>query len=534
MLLLSLGATGIGLLQPWVTRYIIDDGLLAGNFHLLVELCALMLGIALLSTLLGAVNRWLYVDLSARILLAMRSDLFAHLLTLSPAFHAEMPPGQLVARLDGDLAELQRFAVDSLLAAVNGAIALSGALLLMALLSPQLTLVALVLVPAVALFLRWSRPRVVDTTRRVRERASGITSFLVEKLGAVKLVQSAASASAERSRLDRLNDEFRRDTLRMQMTGYLVSHVPALATTLSTAVVFVSGGYLVIQGDMTLGAMIAFSAYLARSTGPVNTLLGLYVGWQRARVSLERVAEIRDRAPEVQAPADPLPMPDAGAATLVFDDVRFRYESRRSAVFSGLSFTVEAGSKVAVTGVSGSGKSTLVDLLHRHYDPQHGSISIGGIDLRRLSLDELRRKVAVVAQDTVLFGGTLGENIRYAVPGASREAVTQAVDAAGLAKLVASLPEGLDTDLGNRGVRLSGGQRQRLSICRALLADPAILVLDEATSAVDEATEAAVIEAIDALFPDRTRILVTHRPHTAAGCDRILRVTAEGTARFDD
>lgn len=529
ILSLSLASTLIGLLQPYVTKYIIDDGLLGGDFTLLVWLCILMFSLAVVSALLGAVNRWYYVDVSTRILLGMRSKLFAHLLNLSPRFHADMPPGQLIARIDGDIAEVQRFAVDSLLASVNGVIALAGALGLMLILSPLLTGIALVLIPAIVLFLKWTQPWLMDVTRRVRERASDVTAFLVETLGAVKFIQTTATGREETTRLDDLNERFRYDTLRMQMTNYAVSHVPALITTLSTVIVFLAGGYLVIHQSLSLGTLVAFSAYLARSTGPVHTLLGLYAGWQRARVSLRRVGEIRERQPEVTEPRRPVALPGAADAAIRFNDVWFRYSEERPPVFRGISLEIPAGSKVAIGGASGAGKSTLIDLLQRHYDPHRGSIEIGGCDIRTFRLQDLRRRVAVVTQETVLFNGSILDNIRYVHPGADQQEVSRAARVARVDQFSESLPDGLDTALGDRAVKLSGGQRQRIAIARALLQDPIILILDEATASVDGDTEAEIIGAIDKLFHDRTRIVISHRVATLSGVDLSLAFGSDGT-----
>lgn len=528
VLCLSLVSTLIGLLQPYVTKYIIDDGLLAGDYTLLVWLCVLMFSLAVVSALLGAVNRWYYVDLSTRILLGMRSKLFTHLLNLSPRFHADMPPGQLIARLDGDIAEVQRFAVDSLLASVNGVIALAGALALMLTLSPLLTGIALVLIPAIVLFLRWTQPRLMDVTRRVRERASDVTAFLVETLGAVKFIQTAATGGDEGARLDALNERFRHDTLRMQMTNYAVSHVPALITTLSTVIVFLAGGYLVIHQSLSLGTLVAFSAYLARSTGPVHTLLGLYAGWQRARVSLQRVGEIRERQPEVVESLHAVPLPGPADAAIRFEDVWFGYGDDRPPVLRGINLEIPAGSKTLIAGASGAGKSTLIDLLQRHYDPDRGRIEIGGRDIRDFRLDELRRRVAVVTQETVLFSGSILDNIRYVRPDAGDDEVTRAARVSRIDQFADALPNGLDTELGNRAVKLSGGQRQRLAIARALLQDPVVLILDEATASIDSETEAEIIRAIDELFHDRTRIVISHRAAARPDADVSLVFDVQG------
>jgi ATP-binding cassette subfamily B protein len=233
-------------------------------------------------------------------------------------------------------------------------------------------------------------------------------------------------------------------------------------------------------------------------------------------VSLGRVMELRGEEPTVLTPVTPQPMPTSGE--LRFDDVHFSHPGRPTTL-RGIEARIPYGLKVALSGGSGVGKSTLIDLLQRHHDPQSGRVLLGEVDLRELDLFQLRRRIAVVSQDIVLFRGSLADNLAYAVPDASREAIAEVARLAQLDSLIESLPEGLDSPLGERGQQLSGGQKQRIAIARALLQDPLILVLDEATSAVDEATEREVIEAIDRLFAGRTRILISHRPSTLADAD---------------
>lgn len=519
---LSLLATGLGLAQPYLTKFLIDDGLLAGRFDVLVFFCGLMVLAGLVASLLGALNRWQYVDVSARILHALREALFTHLLKLPPTYYARTRGGDTLARLDGDIAEIQRFAVDPLLAGVNGVLALTGALLLMFTLSPLLTLLALVLLPAQLGFLRWLRPRIEDLSRRLRERASDITAFFFERLAAVKTVQAAAAEQRESDHLHRLNDAFRRTTLRLQMTHYAATTVPGFLTSLSTALVFIIGGWLTIRGELTVGTLIAFSAYLARSTGPVQTLLGLYVAWQRARVSLRRVREIADLEPAVQSPARPVVLPSTARGELRLDHVGFAYEAVE--ILRDVDVTVAAGSKTGLIGVSGVGKSTLIDLLLRHYDPDRGRILLDGIDLRELELSELRGRIAVVSQDTVLFAGSLLDNLRYVRPEADQATIRSAALRAQVEEFAERLPQGYDSDIGPRGTGLSGGQRQRIAIARALLQDPLVLILDEATSGLDLDTERRVIAAVDELFGDRTRLIISHRPQTLTGADRVLEL----------
>ena len=283
---------------------------------------------------------------------------------------------------------------------------------------------------------------------------------------------------------------------------------------------FAGGGYLVITDALTLGTLVAFTAYLARATGPVNTLLGLYVALRRARVSLVRVLEVTDAAPHVAAPIQPCDLPAAASSDLRFEGVTFAYPDIDEPVLREVSASIPSGTKVAVSGASGAGKTTLIDLMQRHFDPLAGRILLGGIDLKDLPLSDLRRRVAVVAQDTVLFSGSLMENVRYAAPDAPREDVMAAIRSARVDGFAELLPEGYDTQVGSRGTILSGGQRQRVAIARALLQDPLILVLDEATTGVDAETEAQIAEAIDHLFHDRTRIFISH--HTAIAADATL------------
>jgi len=513
---LSVCASALVLVQPWLTKLLIDDGLLARNFPMLVLIAGLMIIAGLLGTALSGINRYLHTRLSGRMLFALRDDLYRHLQTLSPSFYGQRRIGDLMSRLDGDVAEIQRFAVDSLFSAVSSVIGLVVALAMLLTLSWKLSLLALVLIPLDVLWLRWMRRKVERDVRQLRERSADMSSFMVETLPVMKFIQSAGQQQREARRLENLGQGYMSQLLRLQVTEFFTQAVPGTLTSLSRACAFLIGGYWVVQGTWQLGALIAFSTYLGMAVGPVQSLLGLYVAIQRMTVSLGRVMELRGEQPTVLTPATPQPLPASG--DLRFDDVHFSHPGR-STTLRGIQASIPYGLKVALSGGSGVGKSTLIDLLQRHHDPQSGRVLLGEVDLRELDLFQLRRRIAVVSQDIVLFRGSLADNLAYAVPDASREAIAEVARLAQLDSLIASLPEGLDSPLGERGQQLSGGQKQRIAIARALLQDPLILVLDEATSAVDEATEREVIEAIDRLFAGRTRILISHRPSTLADAD---------------
>ncbi len=530
LLVLSLGVSSLALAQPWLTKLLIDEGLIAKDFNAVLRFAGLLLASAVAASLASGLNRWFYTRLSGRILFALREGVYAHLQRLSPAFYTRNRSGDILARLDGDVAEIQRFALDSLFAGISGVFGLVGTLVLMLLLSPSLSLLALAVIPLQWLWLRAMRPRVRERATGVRARASDISSFLVETLPAMKQIQAAATTGRERERLGGLNAAYLADLLRLQITEFATAAVPSNLGSMARAGVFVAGGWEVVQGRLALGSLIAFSSYLGMAMGPVQTLLGVYMGFNRVKVSLDRVRHLTDALPEVedlgQRPPPTLP------PAIRLEDLHFAHGDGR-AVLEAVTLDIAPGTRVGLCGPSGGGKTTLVDLLLRHHDPQAGRILLDGNDLRDHALEPWRRRVALVSQDTVLFRGSILENLRYANPEASEAAVHEAVQRAQLTAFVSAQPEGIHTQIGERGARLSGGERQRLAIARALLQDPLLLVLDEATSALDPATEQELLAALDGLFPGVTRLVVSHRDKPLERADILLELREGQLRRID-
>ncbi|AKX59075.1 ABC transporter ATP-binding protein [Thiopseudomonas alkaliphila] len=513
LLLLSLIASGITLLQPWLTKMLIDDGLVAGNFNALLAVALAMVSVGILGTVLSGVSRYLHTRLSGQILFSLRDALYQHLQKLSPSFYSQWRMGDLFTRLDGDVAEIQRFAVDALFSAISNLLGLLGALILLVSLSWKLALLVLVLVPLELLWLRWMRRKVESNSRALREKASDISSFMVETLPAMKFIQAAVQEEREARRLRELSGNYLQQLLRLQLTEFFTQAVPNLLTSITRATAFIIGGYWVIQGTWQLGALIAFSTYLGMVIGPAQSLLGLYVSIQRMSVSLTRVQELQ-AAPIAVTSEQARPLPIESPGRIELQGVSFTHQGRAEPTLSQVNAQFQAGQKIALVGGSGAGKSTLIDLLQRFYLPQEGVILLDGQDIQQFDLAAFRRKVAVVSQDIVLFRGSLADNLRYVAPAATDAEILAVLQQVQLQGLLDQLPQGIDTPLAERGQQLSGGQKQRIAIARALLQQPILLILDEATSAVDEATEQRIMQEVDRLFARCTRIVISHRSHT--------------------
>lgn len=533
VVVLSLLGTALNLVLPYLSKLIVDDAIIAGDFGALLRIVGLFVAITAVSFGLNVFSGMRYTKVSADILFDMRLHLYRHLQRLSPRFYARTPLGDIVSRINGDIGEIQRVTSEAALAWFGQVVALVGTVAMLVYLDWQLFLVGLVAMPPALWALLRYRRQLEDRVRVLRERSADIGTFLIESLQGMRTVVGANAQGREVARFRGRNDSFVDALLSMRLFTYLAGGLPGLLLSAGTGVVFVYGGYRVIEGAMTLGTLVAFMAYQTRLMGPVQGLMGIYTNLATARASLVRVHTLLDTAPDVIEPSSPRRLAECrGRVTLERVDLDF---GRGSQGLRGVDLDIPAGQVVAIVGASGSGKSTIADLLGRHLDPDGGRVMLDGHDLRALALDDVRRHIAIVEQDPFIFHASVADNVRYARPDARDGEVADAISAAGLDGLVSAMPDGPATVVGERGRQLSAGERQRLAIARAFLADPAVLVMDEATGALDPSSEATVLAGYDRVMKGRTTILITHRIDLARQAERVVvvkdgRIAEDGSA----
>ncbi len=517
-LTLALVMAALSAVQPLLTRMVIDQGLIGRQFVRLVEACLGMLGLGAVAFLLGGVHRVIYVRASGRALFSLRGAVYAHLLRVSPRRLARVPVGDLVSRLDGDIAEVQRFGTDAASSIISSVLTLVAVGAVMLGLSWRLTLLVLGLLPLQLLVRQYARPRIEASTRALREAAARLSGFLVETLSGARTVQAAAAEEVEGRRLDALGSAYLGRVLRQQLVTYSTGSLAGFLGHVATAATFVLGGWYVLQGHLSVGTLVAFVAYLGRSAGSASSMAALYTGYQRARVSLTRVEELLD-LPCVPESAGAIAVSADARGALRFEAVSVAAAIEGRPVLDAVSVDIPAGSKVVLRGASGAGKSTLADLLRRFVDPDFGRILLDGRPLEDYRLADLRRRIVVVEHSPVLFRGSILDNLRYGHAEVNEATAIEAARQALVDEFVSALPDGYATQVGEGGSGLSTGQRQRIAIARAALAKPLIVVLDEATSGLDVETARSVHRSLDAAFPERTRLVITHRADDVEGTD---------------
>lgn len=526
---LSLASTAAALVPPYLTMPLVDDVLIPRQqgmpvpFSLVWWYLGGLFVAAVLAWLLSWARTWALAWVSERIAADLRVKTYAHMQSLSLDFFSGRRTGDLMARVGSDTERINNFLSLNLIDFSSNCmlVVLTGIVLVA--LNPTLAAVTLLPFP----FVLWLVYLVRERLRRGFSRATvawgDMTSVLADTIPGIRVVKAFAQETRESERFAAANDRVLEANDRVNVVWSFFGPLVSLFSELGLLVVWVAGAWLVFGGAVTVGGLTAFLAYISRFYGRVESMIRMVPATQRAAASAHRIFEILDLRPTVAEPVQPVPLGRV-QGRLEIDGVHFRYGARE--VLHGIDLTIEPGEMIGLVGGSGAGKSTLANLVCRFYDPSSGSIRIDGTDLRDVSISEYRSALGCVLQEPFLFFGTIAENIAYGCPDASRERIVAAARAAGAHEFILALPAGYDSRISERGGSLSGGERQRISIARALLVDPRILILDEATSSVDAETEAIIQSAIDRLVSGRTTIAIAHRLSTLRRADRIVALEA--------
>ncbi|MGE5542932.1 MAG: ABC transporter ATP-binding protein [Bacillota bacterium] len=525
------GVSFLGLAQPWVIRWAIDSAISRGEYWALGAGAAAIAGVAILRGIVMFLQRYSMELMAQRVAYDLRGDLYRRIQGLSFSFYDRARTGELMSRLTTDVDSIHRFLGMGFIWVAGGVLGFLGGVAAMVYLSPALTVASLVfLPPLVRDAMRFSR-KTRPMFKGVQEQLASMNAVLQESISGVRVVRAFAREEREAARFDRENEENRR---RHVVLGKGLAYYSGYTTFLSAigpAVLLWFGGYMVMSGSLTVGSLAAMAMYITQVTMPVR-MLGFAMGmYQSAVAAGKRIMDILDTRPDIVDSPGAVPLPPV-SGLIRFEGVSFSSGGRP--ILEDVNLEISPGETVAILGPTGSGKSSLVNLIPRFYDPTSGRVTRDGHDLRSVTVESLRRQVAVVSQDVFLFSASIGENISYGRPGAPLTDVIAASRVAGIHDFVAGLPHGYDTLVGERGVGLSGGQRQRVAIARAILMDAPIVILDESLSSVDAETESRIQAALAGLLKGRTCLVVAQRLSTVRLAHRIVvldhgRIVERGT-----
>ena len=517
---------------PWLTRLIIDDALGDDRPDLLLPLVAAVVGVGLLRMVFAAVRRWVSGTVSLGVEYDLRGRIFGHMQRLSFGYFDRMPVGQLMSRATNDLQTVRFFLGYGLIFLFMNAFGLVLYTVLLLRIDAQLTALALLMAPALVAVAWRSSKRTQPVLIDVQQRVGEVTQAAEESIVGVRVIKAFGQEGQQSARFAyTAHRAFERSIQANRMQAFYLSLMGFLPT-LGLAAVVIFGGIQAIDGQLSLGEFVQYYQYLLALVFPLRMIGSLVGTAQRAAASGQRIFEVLDTEPDLAERPNPLPLPD-GDGHVRFDTVAFAHGAGDAPVLSDVDFDVPAGRIVALIGPTGSGKTTLTQLIPRYYDPSAGRVLMDGVDVRELALDDLRRAVGVVAQEPFLFSTTVRDNIAYGVAGATDEQVRGAARLARADGFIEDLPHGYETIIGERGYTLSGGQRQRIAIARAIITDPRVLILDEATASVDASTEREIQDALRAAMSGRTTFIIAHRLSTIALADEIVvldggRIAARG------
>ena len=532
-------AAGVGLAFPQIVRHLLDAAFQARDRGLLDRIALGLVALFALQGLMNFVQVYLLTSTTERVIATLREDVFANLVRLSPGFFSDRRTGELTSRLSSDLTLLQTMLSTWISEMARQMLFLVGGIVLLTLTHPSLTTTTLAVVPIVigAAFLFGRRLRRASTG--VQDRIAEAMATADEAFAQIRTVQSFTREAAETSRYAGLLRGVVDAAVQRAFIRALFFGVVGFVAFAGVVAVLWEGGQLVLDGNLTAGALVSFLLYAIFVAAAVGSLASLFGSYQEAVGAASRVFELLETQPTVREPAHPTPLPRPVRGAVAFEHVAFRYASNLPEVLSNVSFRIAPGEVVALVGPSGAGKTTIASLMQRFWDVTGGRVTLDGIDLRELSFDDLRGSIGMVPQEPALFSGTVRENIEFAAPIEARNqpmALGDAVAAARAAhalEFIERLPNGFETRVGERGVKLSGGQRQRIAIARVFLKNPALVVLDEATSSLDTESERLVEEAMEELLRGRSTLIIAHRLSTVRRADRVIvlehgRIVEEG------
>ncbi|GEN26497.1 ABC transporter ATP-binding protein/permease [Halovibrio variabilis] len=531
-------ASGSVLLLGNGLRLMIDRGFLDADPQALAQTLVLMLVVVAVLALASALRYYQVTWIGERLAADLRQRVFDHLLTLEPSFFESASDGraagEIASRLTADTSVLQSLFGSSISLALRNLVMLVGAVVLMLVTQPWLSAMVLVGIPATLLPIVWYGRRVRRLSRTSQDRVAELGRYAEEALSGIKTLQAFTHERVDKTHYgQRVEQAFGSAVARTQQRAWLTG-VAMLVVFTAVGIMLWQGGQAVLAGTMSAGELSAFIFYAVLAAGAIATLAEVAGDVQRASGAAERLLELLDTQPTIQSPAHPHTLAKPLRGEIRLETITFSYPGRETPALEAFDLHIQPGERVAVVGPSGAGKSTLLALLLRFYDPSQGHITLDGCDIRCLDLAVLRGAMGLVAQEPVLFSGSVADNLRYGDPEADSDRLRLAAQDASALDFIDALPQGFDTPLGPGGVQLSGGQRQRLAIARALLKNPAVLLLDEATSALDAESERLVQQALDRLMVDRTSIVIAHRLATVIAADRLLvldggRLVAAGT-----
>jgi ABC-type multidrug transport system fused ATPase/permease subunit len=512
---------------PLLIKYGIDEGvppLIPGGDGSIRPLVTAVLGV-LLATVLGAFAFNNFLQLLGRVgqdvVLDIRVRLFGHFQQLSTSFHERYTSGRVISRQTSDVEAIADLLGNGLVSVISSVLLMLGIGVALLWLDVELALVTMIAFPILFAMTRWFRSHSERAYRATREAVALVIVHFVESLGGIQAVHAFRREPRNQEIFEYLDDRYRGANLWSQQLAATYGPGVQLVGRLMTAIVLLYGGFRVVGGEITIGVLAAFLLYLRRFFAPMEELSQFYNLFQAASAALEKLAGILAEQPSVAEPEEPIALPHAHGA-LHFDAVQFGYRER--VVLHHLDLEIPAGQTVALVGATGAGKTTIARLAARFWDPTSGAVTIDGVDLRKLTDVDLRRAVVTVTQESFLFSGSVADNIRLGRPDAPLAEIEEAARAIGAHDFIAALPDGYDTDVHQKGARLSAGQRQLVSFARAFLADPAVLILDEATSSLDVPSERLVQHALRTLLADRTAIIIAHRLTTVEIADRVIVV----------